>query len=54
MGDVNGSGTDIITEVASPDTAYRSKVLVNLETASGFDTNTVIHNLRTYFYIAWN
>ena len=30
VGDFNGSGTDIITEVASPDTAYRSTALVNL------------------------
>jgi len=51
VGDLNGWGTDIITEKASPDTAYRSTALVNLGTANGFQAYTYSHNLRTYFYI---
>ena len=51
VGDLNGWGTDIITEVASPDTAYRSTALVNLGTSNGFEAYTRTNKLRTYFYI---
>ncbi|MBR6808301.1 MAG: S8 family serine peptidase [Clostridia bacterium] len=54
VGDFNGWGTDIITEKASSETAYRSTALVNLGTANGFQSATYTHNLRTYFYIDYN
>ena len=34
--------------------AYRSKVLLNLGTANGFQTYAYDYKLRTYFYIDYN
>ena len=51
IGDVNGWGIDLVTEVADPDCAYRSKVFINLGQASGFQSGTYTYKLRTFFYI---
>ncbi len=51
IGDVNGWGIDFVTEVTDPDNAYRSRVLVNLGTSSGFQSYTYMYKLRTFFYI---
>ena len=51
VGDVNGSGTDIITETARSDFAYRSKVFINRGYPTEFDPMTIQLKLRTYFYI---
>ena len=51
VGDFNGSGTDIITETASSDSAYRSTVFINRGDSTGFDPMTIQRKLRTYFYI---
>ena len=51
VGDFNGSGTDIITEIASSDSAYRSTALVNRGYSTGFESMTIQRKLRTYFYI---
>ena len=51
VGDFNGSGTDIITETASSDFAYRSKVFINRGYPTEFEPMTIQLKLRTYFYI---
>ena len=51
IGDVNGWGIDLVTEVADAESAYRSRVLVNFGTSSGFQSYTYAYKLRTFFYI---